>query len=108
MKSSDRQLSEILIRSDRIKTGHKIRMRAWTDAAASFACILLIAAAAFQIPRISEWAVLPYSRYGSLILKESHIGYVVIGILAFVLGVFITLLGLHIREYRSIGERKNE
>ena len=40
--------------------------------------------------------------YGSLILSTPYLGYVVIGILTFVLGVLVTILCLHLNDLRAL------
>ena len=40
-------------------------------------------------------------RYGSLLLAAPYIGYVIVGILAFALGICVTLLCIRLKELRE-------
>ena len=103
MRTTDEQLREILKRSDQIAEKRKLRSKMLTDAISLCACIALLIMTAAFIPR-----TYPLSggnggdHYGSLILSTSYMGYVVIGVIAFVAGVFVTLLSQHYRKLKLL------
>ncbi|MBR6312929.1 MAG: hypothetical protein IKR51_08165 [Oscillospiraceae bacterium] len=61
-------------------------------------CVVLIVAAAVSLSFLSEGAGIVPGNYGSLILTTSHMGWAVIGVLAFLLGVCVTLLCVRLRD----------
>ena len=53
--------------------------------------------------------ILKKSEKPGLILSVPYLGYVVIGLLAFVLGILVTMLCLHIKDLRGMdAEKKND
>lgn len=107
MRTTDEQLREILKRSDIIVEKRKLHSRMLTDVFSLCACIVLLIMTAAFIPGSD-----PLSggnggdHYGSLILSTSYMGYVVIGVIAFVAGVFVTLLTQHYRRLKSIEQEE--
>ena len=103
MRTTDEQLKEILKRSDRITEMRKLRSKMLTDAVSLCACIaLLIMTAAFIPGSVTSTGGNGGDHYGSLILSTSYMGYVVIGVIAFVAGIFVTLLSQHYRRWKSL------
>lgn len=108
MHSTEEQLPEVLKRIGRIKEKKAMQKRMIADGIAAAVCLVLMIAAGAFIPGLGQGGDAAVStHYGSLILSASNIGYVVIGGLAFALGVFITLLCLHLRRMRNI-EREDQ
>ncbi len=106
MQSSELQLEEILRRADTLRRKKASRRAATLSAASVFVCLALIVAAAALLgglpAAVGEDSV--QTAYGSLILSSASLGYVVIGVLAFVLGVSVTLL---CRALRAAKGKKN-
>ena len=99
MRSTDEQFQEILKRSDKFRERHSSRKAIITWSVAAAACAVLLVFAASLIPALSAGSSeAGFTHYGSLILDTSYMGYVVIGVLAFLLGVCVTLLCLRIRK----------
>ena len=92
MRNLDDQLQEIQIRSDKLKRRHSDRRALVWGSLATCACLALIAAVSLYLPIFSDTAASQAGRYGSLILANPGLGYAVIGILAFFLGMCVTLL----------------
>lgn len=108
MRTTDEQLRIILQRSDRIAEKRKLRSKMLTDVFSLCACACLIIITATFLPGMSpSSAGNSGDHYGSLILSTSHMGYVVIGVIAFIAGIFVTLLTQHYRRLQSI-EREKE
>lgn len=111
MRSSEEQLSEIMKRSEKLVRLSAVRRYLMMDLTASCAVVFLIVFAGCLIPRVSSAAEKNgASNYGGLILSSPYTGYVVIGVLAFVFGVLITLLCLHLKDLRILDaeKRKND
>lgn len=96
MRNTDEQLQEIMRRAEIVREKRFIRKRLYASAAASCACLALLIAVCLCLPKLM---VMPENagmqQYGSLLLAEPYTGYVVVGVLAFVLGVCVTLLCIH-------------
>lgn len=100
MRSTEEQLQEIVARSNRMRAASH-RRRAVRDALAAAACIALMVYVAYAIPSLDGVIEQPGAQYGSLIITGSSLGYVLIAALAFLLGIFVTLLALHLRNSRN-------
>ncbi len=99
MKSSDLQMDIIQRRAALLRRRHAILRAIRTDAVCAAVCLTLLALVFTQMPA-PEVAVSGTSPYGSLIFASHAVG-VVIGVLAFALGVCATLLCRHIH---ALGE----
>ncbi len=76
------------------------------EISACVACTLLIVLVGCFIPELtSVSAQAPMKQYGSMILSLPSIGYVLIAVLFFILGVIATLLCQHIKKRQ---EKENE
>ncbi len=93
MRSTDEQMKEIIRRAEDVKEKQAIRKRLSADAIASVSCAVLLVAVCFFLPRLSVIPDNPdMQQYGSLLLATPYMGYVVVGVLAFALGICVTLL----------------
>ena len=103
MRSTDEQFQEILKRSEKFREQHSSHKGIVVWSAATAVCAVFLILAASLIPALSaERSGTDPTHYGSLILDASYMGYVVIGVLAFLLGVCVTLLCLCIRKRRKM------
>ena len=102
MRSTNDQLQEILKRSDQIvaKKENMHAVRAYGISA--LACVLLMVATVVNMPKvlneISSAGSESQLHYGSLLLRTEYLGYVVVGFLAFLLGIFITMMVIRLRN----------
>lgn len=102
MRTSDEQLDEVLERSARLKARVVMRHAILIDSLAAAACLVLLVFVATTLPDLGGSVVTPTGgQYGSLVLDGPNLGHVVICLLAFLLGVFLTLLGIHVRKLRG-------
>ena len=101
MRSIDEQLTEIAKRATRMSAQAASRRRAALDALAVAACLILIAFVATTIPQLDAALTgVSASQFGSLVITSPALGYVLIGVLAFLLGISVTLLAFHLRKMR--------
>lgn len=109
MRTTDEQIREILKRSGRIAEKRKLRSRVLADAVSLCACAVLMIITAAFIPETADTSAGSIGdHYGSLILSTSYVGYVVIGVVAFLAGVFVTLFSIHYRRLKTIEREKEQ
>ena len=102
MRSTDEQFQEVLKRAEHLRDRKAERKAAAGWALSAAACVVLLIAAAGFLPLLpGETSAVTFTHYGSLLLGASRMGYVVIGILAFLLGVCVTMLAIRIRKTRD-------
>ena len=72
------------------------------DSVSAAAWLLFLLTVALTLPGLKEAEISGGGSgiYGSLILTAPHFGYVIVGILAFLFGISVTMLCVHIRKYR--------
>ena len=103
MRTSEEQLMIIGSRARHLRSRRSARRAVTVGSLAVAARLALIVVVSFSLPQMPrEVALSPQSSYGSLLLRGPASGYVLIGVLAFLLGVCVTLLCLHLRN-RSRG-----
>ena len=106
MHSTDEQLQEIMRRAEIVTEKRSMRKRFHASAIASFACAALLIAVCFCLPQLT---VMPENagmqHYGSLLLAAPYTGYVVVGAIAFSLGVCVTLLCVH---WKALKQKEQE
>lgn len=106
MRTTEQQLREILSRAEIVKEKRMRKCRLAIDAASAALCLVLLIAASASLPRLPDASAQGTAvQYGSLILGSGALPLVVIGLLAFALGVCVTLLCVHLRAMR---ERERE
>lgn len=98
MRNTDDQLLEIRERSAKLKVERKKRRSVLLSGISVCFCLVLIAAAAVSMSFVPEDSVINNGIYGSLILTGRHLGWVVVGVLAFLLGVCVTLFCVRLRD----------
>ena len=102
MRNTDEQLQEIMRRAEIVKEKRIIRKRIYASALASCVCVALLIAVCFCLPQLTVMSESSgMQHYGSLLLAAPYTGYVVVGVLAFALGVCITLLCIHWKALRQ-------
>jgi len=102
MRSSDEQFQEILKRADHLRDTHTDRKSVTIWSLVSAACVVLLVVSACFLPVFqADHEAAVSTQYGSLLLGAPYTGYIVIGVLAFFLGIFVTLLALRIRKMRE-------
>ena len=102
MRSTNDQLREIMRRAELVKEKRNVKKVIMMNAVASGLCVALLIAVAVYLPNLSPaQAGQIETRYGSLLLAAPYIGYVIVGLLAFALGVSITLLCIQWKKWKE-------
>lgn len=102
MRSMDEQVSEILSRREVVREKRVNKRILVANAIASCVCVILIIATGFCLPRLEiTQKADAESQYGSLLLAAPYAGYVIIGILAFALGICVTLFCCFWKKYKE-------
>lgn len=108
MKSIDEQMMIIETRSDYLNN-RRLAIRyivGYSVAAAIFVALLI--GAALNIPKLrTEETITDTARYGSLILSAPYMGYVIVGLITFILGILVALLCKQIRDLNSLENRQS-
>ena len=75
-------------------------------ALAACGCLAVIVGAALLVPRVHGADVEVPAQYGGSIFFEDVAGYFVVGLIAFLLGVVVTLLSVHLKKRQGGGDDK--
>ena len=103
MRSADEQLRLIRQRAEKRK---QKRQTVLLRSATVLCSMALAAFLGLVLPRL-EGVILPEGTLtGSVVFLRPQLGYIVLAILAFCLGVFVTLLCVHHREQK--GDKEDE
>ena len=97
MRNTEEQLKEIVSRSEKLKQKQKDRRAAAACLASVCVCIALIVTVSLSLSSFSQAAATHTGKYGSLVISTPYLGYAVIGALAFLLGICVTLLCVRLR-----------
>ncbi len=101
MRNTETQLLEIRDRAEKLKKDRKKRSTQALGGAVACVCLILIAVLSRGMTNVVGKNTALISQYGGLILSEPKLGFVMIGILAFLLGVCVTLICVRLRDGES-------
>ena len=102
MRSIDEQTEEVLRRAGNIKRERIVRRITVYKIAMVCAAVAVLIIAAGLMPVISK--SVPEggeTAYGSFILGSPFLGYIVIGLLAFVLGLFVAIICMRLDKKKN-------
>lgn len=106
MRNTDEQLQEIMRRAEIVREKRSMRRRLYASTLASCVCAVLLIAVCFCLPQLTVMSESPgMQQYGSLLLAAPYTGYIVVGVLAFALGVCVTLLCIH---WKALKQKEQE
>lgn len=102
MRNTNEQVKEIMKRAKHLKQKRTLQKSIVSLSIAACGCIMLLVTTAFYLPaspslNSSETTTL----YGSLLLTTSYMGYVVVGLLSFLLGMCVMLLCIKFRNLKK-------
>ena len=101
MRNIDDQLKGIMKRADYMKERKSSQKAVFSCAVSACACIVLMVMTFIHIPGLASAEASEVGmQYGSLLLRTSYMGYVVVGILAFLLGISTTFLCVHLKRMK--------
>lgn len=102
MRDIKEQISEVNRRREIYAEIKGLRVRIIKEGMISLSCVLLAIIVAINIPVLDKAAQqTPIRQYGSMILAVPTVGYVLIAILFFILGIAVTLLCQHYKRYKE-------
>ncbi len=102
MQNSDRQLQQIFSRAEKVKKARRIRRLIWSDVCACCLLFALLAATVLRLPKMTaQTSPQENTLYGSLILSSPILSYLMVALLAFALGICVTLLCLLLRRRKG-------
>lgn len=102
MQSIEKQMEEILRRKEIYQELKELRHKIVLESCLLGGSVLMLVLAVAFLPRLGEDArQYPILLYGSSVLELPVAGYVVNGLLCFILGVSLALLCQHGRMYRK-------
>ena len=102
MRSTEEQIREITLRS-RITAGERERRRTIAArAAAAVFCLALITAVSALVSLVpaAGQEISQTAPYGSIVITSPFVSYVLVGLLAFLLGISFTMLCLHVQKQK--------
>ena len=102
MRDIKDQIREVNRRREIYADMKRLRRKIIGEIAAGLICAMLVITVVCNIPaleRVSEQT--PIKQYGSMILAVPTVGYVLIAILFFALGIVVTLLCQHYKKYKE-------
>ena len=108
MQSIEQQLQEIKNRTRHIRRKNRLQQFMALESAALAVCVVLIAAVVSVLPSLSAAGEEAAHRYGSLILAVPRMGYIVIGVLAFIAGILAAVLCMHWKRTRKKDSGEND
>ena len=112
MRSHEERVAETKRRIAQIEREKRLRRNTITMASAVAACLVLLIGASLAMPGISEkLAAGDYAGYetaASMFGGSAAAGYIIIGLLAFVLGVCVTVLCFRLRQMNREDDQNKE
>lgn len=102
MRSTTDQLQEIMKRADVVKEKRVVRKKIQASVLATCLCAALLIAVSIYLPNMPlDASDKMREQYGSLLLGAPYMGYIIVGILAFALGICSTLLCIFWKELKK-------
>lgn len=104
MKSSDMQFAEIMNRSETVKEHRLLKKKITIEGIVMALLIVMMIAASWSVPMLKDTVTeVTEQHYGSLYMVTPYLGYVIIAIIAFALGVCMTILCMHLKRLKKEG-----
>lgn len=102
MQNTELQMKEILSRAEKLRAGRVLKKRLLLGGGCCVLSLLLLVFVAASLPLLSvQTEDLASGAFGSLILGTPALGYVLIGILCFVLGAGTVLFCASLRRWKE-------
>ena len=103
MRTSEERVLELHQRMDALRNRKNLQRARWESAAAWAGGLAIVIALAFVMAGVSVQNpdALPSGMSASIFTGHAALGYVVIAVLAFCLGAFVTVLCFRLRKHRE-------
>ena len=112
MRSTEERVAAVKRRVAQIERQKRQRKNRIVALSSVAACLAVIVGAAFAMPAISEKLLVGdyagYEAAASIFSSSAAAGYIIIGLLAFVLGVCVTVLCFKLRKFRKKDEETED
>lgn len=114
MRTNEERTQRILERTEGLKRGRCRKKQGWINAAACVICLLLIIGIGEVMPGVMEEISEPQFNYASgvasLVGDHTELGYILMGILSFLLGVTLTILlyRIHQGNIEKVREKEDD
>ena len=112
MRSHEERVAETKRRIAKIEQEKRLRRNTVTMASAVAACLALLVGASLAMPGIAaRIQINDYTGFetaASIFRSSAALGYIVIGLLAFLLGVCVTILCFQLRRMHRENEQEQE
>ena len=112
MRIHEERVAETKRRIAKIEREKRLRRNTITMASAVAACLVLLIGASLAMPgiaaKIQTGDYTGFETAGSVFHSSAALGYIVIGLLAFLLGVCVTILCFRLRQLEREDERDAE
>ena len=116
MRTSEERIAALHRRAGEIKREDRGRRVRLAQIAGTAACFVFVAAMAIVMPQVVP-GPMGQTRsadgsggglYGSILTDSAYLGYIVIGIVAFLLGVALTLFLFRLKKWQEDRDREDE
>ena len=102
MKSNDVQFAEIMKRSEQVKEHRQLVNKITADILVAVLLIAMMVGVGLSVPTLKTTAIeMTETPYGGIFLVTPYLGYVIVGLLAFALGICVTILCIHIKKLKG-------
>lgn len=110
MRNSDERLAALHERVGEIRKEDRTRRVRIMQVASTTACVAFVVALAALIPGIEtkQMETMPGGFHGSIFTITSSLGYIVVGIVAFLLGTALTMFLFRLKEWQNDRDREDE
>ena len=112
MRSNEERVAAVKRRVAQIERKKRQRRNRIAALSAVAACLVVIMGASFAMPGISEKLIaLDYAGYemaASIFSGSAAAGYIIIGLLSFVLGVCVTILCFKLKAFQKNDEERSD
>ena len=100
MRSIDEQLREITVRSEEMRETRAVRRSRIIQCTAAVFCLAVLAALPALVMRVpvAQQDISWSEQFGSIVIIGPYIPYVIIGFVAFLLGISFTMLCIHVQK----------
>ena len=104
MRTNEERIAAMHQRAAVLERERRTRMARVLSVSAAAACLVMIIGLSFYVPTVTgtmDSSSIAGGMNASLFADAGALGYVVVGILAFALGILITMLCFHLKDWQN-------